>query len=87
MATITVEFNGDATDLNDFCTTAGYHDTVTNPDYDPEVEGSEATITNPETKVAFFQRKVKEYAWNTVKGYRLRQAQDAAIENVADVSF
>lgn len=36
----------------------GYKDTVVNPDYDPEEEGSEPHIKNPVSKADYFKMKI-----------------------------
>lgn len=87
MAEISVTFNGDADDLQDFCDAMGYKSTIPNPVEQPE-EGEEGydtwepTIPNPETKVQFFQRRTKQYVWNTVYGYRKREVARQAKDDV-----
>ena len=65
MATISVSFNGTQTDLDDFCAVYNYQNTI---------DG----VANPETKVQFFQRKVTEFVWESVKARRTQVAADTA---------
>lgn len=76
MPQITVTFNGTATDLDDFCTQYGYAATI---------DGQ----ANPETKTAFFQRKVKEFVYDSVKARRVNKAADdaRAVEVAKTVNF
>lgn len=76
MASISVTFNGTQTDLDDFCEQHRYQATIDD-------------APNPETKVQFFQRKVKEFVWESVKARRVIVAADAArdLEQAKTVNF
>lgn len=76
MALISVSFNGTSNDLNDFCSALQYQATINGQ-------------ANPETKVEFFQRKIKEYVWTVVRSYRINKAGvDArALEEKNTVNF
>lgn len=66
-----------------------YQETVSNPDYDSAVEGSEPTIANPESKAEFAKRILfKEYPIAQVKRWEDKLAKDAAqAENEIDVTI
>ena len=77
MEQITVTFNPTAADLNDFAEQYSYQDTVPNPDFDSKIDGSPATISNPESKLEFFIRTVKEFVYGSVKSKRVNRVSDA----------
>jgi hypothetical protein len=76
MALITISFNGTQADLDDFCLEHRYQATI---------DG----VSNPESKVQFFQRVIKEYVWGSVKTQRANRVGNEArqAELNKDVNF
>ena len=72
MAQITITFNGTSSDLNDFVAQYNYQDTIPDPNNDNK------TIPNPESKLDFFIRKVKEFVYESVKAVRVNRVGDVA---------
>lgn len=63
MASLNITFNGTAQDLSDFCSAFNYQPLL--PD---------GVTPNPVTQTQFFTNQIKQYATNSVVGYRKRQA-------------
>lgn len=59
-----------------------YQETVSNPDYDPEVEGSEPTIDNPDSRAVFAKKTIARQIQEAIKTQRLQEAKEAV--NVDD---
>lgn len=71
------------------CAMGGYQATVPNPAYDPNdgsritfdaalVEGSQPTIANPQTKQAFFNKRIEQFLRDNYRAWKTSAAEKAA---------
>ena len=71
-----------------FKTTYNYQETVSNPDFDPQLPEdpitNPSTIDNPETEVQFFKRKIREYIQDVVRAYQAKVAASSARQSAID---
>ena len=85
MAQFSVEINdADVSRVLD-AISANYNrpDTVSNPNFDtslPESESNSRTISNPESKYVFANRKVREFLSEHVDAYEAKVAKQAALD-------
>lgn len=72
------------------CAMGGYQATIPNPAYDPNVEGSQPTIPNPQTKQAFFNKRIEQFLRDNYKAWKISTAEKAAkatAESAADAEL
>lgn len=60
------------------CAMGGYQATVPNPAYDPNVEGSQPTIPNPQTKQQFFNKRIEQFLRDNYRAWKTSVAEKAA---------
>jgi len=59
--------------------TQSYQKNVTNPDYDPEEEGSQPTISNPKTKDQYLIEVVDQSIKNILSTYEVQDVSNKAV--------
>lgn len=64
--------------IDAICAMGGYQETVPNPAYDPNVEGSQPTIANPLPKQQFFNKRLEAFIRDNYKAYKISVAEKAA---------
>lgn len=72
------------------CAMGGYQATIPNPAYGRNVEGSQPTIANPQTKQAFFNKRIEQFLRDNYRAWKTSAAEKAAkatAETAADVEL
>lgn len=60
------------------CAMGGYQATIPNPAYGRNVEGSQPTIANPQTKQAFFNKRIEQFLRDNYRAWKTSAAEKAA---------
>ena len=64
--------------IDAICAMGGYQATVPNPAYDPNVEGSQPTIANPQTKQQFYTKRIEQFLRDNYRAWKTSVAEKAA---------
>lgn len=76
--------------IDAICAMGGYQATVPNPAYAPNVEGSQPTIANPQTKQQFYTKRIEQFLRDNYRAWKTSVAEKAAkatAETAADAEL